>query len=100
VPDLALAEPEPVIVTRWRCPFCRQSRSSRPAARRHIARCWHNPASRSCKTCAHYEYEPDGEYCVGTPCDCNQGYEQCGKGVSFEAGLKAGCPLWALKEAG
>lgn len=41
-------------VTRYRCPCCPRTGSSRQRMAAHIGRCWHNPANRACKTCAHY----------------------------------------------
>ena len=57
--------PEPVTVTRWRCPFCRRSRAHKKATTEHIARCWLNPAVRSCKTCVNFE--PGGDACGCEP---------------------------------
>jgi hypothetical protein len=96
----SLIAPEPVTVTRWRCPFCHRSRSAKSATAAHIERCWLNPAVRSCKTCAHYEYEPPGDPCeAGRPCSCNAGHEGCGAGVDLTSGQvpRTGCPL-AIRE--
>jgi len=49
------AEPIPVRVLRHRCPFCGRTASRPGRAREHIARCWHNPAARGCKTCRHFD---------------------------------------------
>jgi hypothetical protein len=60
------AEPVEYTTKRYRCPFCTRSRSSRKAAAEHMARCWHNPAVRGCKTCRHFEpytSATDGECC-------------------------------------
>ena len=96
------AVPEAVTVTRWRCPFCRRSRSSKRATAEHIGRCWLNPAVRSCKTCAHLE--PGGDACGCEP-GCNWGSpsgsipDSCAVGVDVSSGeIKTGCPLWALRE--
>ena len=48
-------QPREVTVKRYRCPHCRYSRSSRKPVVEHIARCWHNPVNRACKTCIHFE---------------------------------------------
>lgn len=48
------ASPEQITVTRWRCPHCRRSWSSRRNATTHIGRCWHNPAARGCRTCQNF----------------------------------------------
>jgi hypothetical protein len=99
MPDPTLV---PVMVQRFECPFCKRRRSAKKAVREHIARCWHNPAARSCKTCANFTDEPgSGEYCeAGRPCPCNQGYRECRAGVQgVDAGeIKTGCPLWRPKE--
>lgn len=95
-----MTEPVPVMVRRYECPFCHRRRSARATTARHIARCWLNPAVRSCKTCVHFEEVPDGEPCFpGRPCTCNQGYVDCAAGVSlaFENTPRTGCPLWAAK---
>ena len=98
-PDLIATAPEPVTVKRWACPFCHRSRSAKAATVAHIARCWRNPAVRSCKTCAHYEYDPGGDPCEpGRPCSCNAGSEECAAGVDLTSGPvpRTDCPLWSL----
>ncbi len=93
---MTAAEPLPVTVTRYQCPFCRKTRARKHAAREHISRCWLNPATRSCKTCLFFTDEPDGDYCTGQPCGCNQGFRQCDAGVPgvAEGKIITGCPLW------
>jgi hypothetical protein len=87
--------PEPVVVTRWRCPFCHRSRAHKQATTEHIARCWLNPAARSCKTCANYDFAPGGDFC---PCGCGDGYAVCEAGIDVsDYSIKAACPLWALR---
>lgn len=100
--EVPVPKPVAVIVRRFRCPFCNRSRAAKKTVQDHIARCWLNPATRACKTCAHFTSEPDGGYCLGTPCDCNRGYQQCEAGVSdVEDGkIQAQCPLWQAKEGG
>jgi hypothetical protein len=99
---IAEAVPESITVTRWRCPFCHRSRSSKRATAEHIERCWLNPAVRSCKTCANRE--PGGDACGCEP-GCNWGSppggipDSCTAGVDRSDGeIKTGCPLWALRE--
>jgi hypothetical protein len=58
-------EPEAIRVTRYRCPFCARSHSSRTRAVQHITRCWRNPAAHGCKTCAHYEPAEAGDWTIG-----------------------------------
>jgi hypothetical protein len=78
--------PVRVRAVRHQCPFCRRTWSKRPAAEAHIARCWCNPAARSCKTCVHYEpFEPGGCYGPEVP-------ERCGAGVDISDRLPTGCP--------
>jgi hypothetical protein len=87
-------------VRRYECPFCGQRRAARVAVKAHIGRCWLNPAVKACKTCVHFTSEPDGDYCTGEPCGCNQGHQQCEAGVPdvAEGKIVDGCPLWRLKE--
>lgn len=104
--------PIPFVVTRFRCPFCPRTASSKKRTAEHIGRCWHNPQARSCKTCKHYEpAEPSGDYCFpGRPCNCNEGTdESCAIGVSLAGrgtegdddyvrpGLIVGCDKWEAK---
>lgn len=81
-----MAEPIPVRVTRYRCPHCVRSHSSRSGAVRHIARCWFNPDARGCKTCAHFE--PADDACGCTP-GCNWG----NSGQSIPEGCAVGVDL-------
>lgn len=94
---LADSTPETITVKRYRCPHCGTSRAKQAAARAHIARCWHNPAARTCKTCAHFEpYEPAGG-CWGDPyCNCPEVPEGCavGAGVTGAQYPLTDCPTW------
>jgi hypothetical protein len=95
----AVPVPVPVMVRRYRCPFCSRSRSSKAATADHIARCWLNPEVRSCRTCAHLDRDLGGEWCFpGRPCNCNDGGQECRLDVDLpESGLPVtGCPLWEL----
>lgn len=77
-----------VLVRRFQCPFCRRTRSRRPAAEAHIARCWVNPGARSCKTCSHYDPGgPADNQDPGSP-------EGCAAGLDLRTGLRTGCPKW------
>jgi hypothetical protein len=98
-----MPEPEMVMVRRYQCPYCHRRRASKSAVAQHMERCWLNPAARSCKTCAHYEYYAGSglsDPCVpGEFCHCDDPAESCGKDVDLTGGLKSGCPLWKLREA-
>lgn len=55
-----MPEPIPFTTTRYRCPHCPRTGSSKARITEHIGRCWLNPAARSCKTCKHFEpYGPE-----------------------------------------
>lgn len=89
----AVALPIPVVVTRHQCPFCRITRAKKAAMAAHIARCWHNPAAKACKTCRHYEPPQSGPY------DEDPGWpEGCGAGCRIDHRLKSDCPLWQGQE--
>lgn len=99
-----MPDPEAIMVKRWLCPFCRRSRSSKSATAEHIARCWLNPAVRSCKTCANLE--PGYDACGCEP-GCNWGSpsggipDSCAAGVDVPEGPEfpvTGCPLWRALE--
>lgn len=81
--------PVPFTVTRYRCPLCSRTRSSKKAIAEHIARCWFNPAARSCKTCEHYDagYDADINAHPSSP-------ETCHVGISLADGLPINCPKW------
>lgn len=72
--------PIPVRVTRYRCPCCGRSHSSRRSAVDHIGRCWRNPAARGCKTCRHFDAGTSDEPEVGYP----GSPESCAAGVSLD----------------
>lgn len=92
-----MSQPIPIRVTRYQCPDCRRTHSKKAAATAHIARCWHNPNNRGCKTCAHYEPAGNGAQCVpGDQCTCNSHPEFC----NYDAGRAlasplTNCPDWA-----
>lgn len=77
-------------VVRYQCPHCSRTHSKKAAAEAHIARCWRNPAARSCKTCRHYIPECEGPYPQHPPFP-----EECEAGRKLLSGLHTGCPLWA-----
>nr|WP_221374338.1 hypothetical protein [Actinoplanes polyasparticus] len=79
------AELRVIQVTRYGCPCCPRTESSRKRALEHVDRCWANPDNRGCKTCEHFEQDP-GEPDVGLT-----GGEWCELGVSL-----AGKPWLAL----
>lgn len=56
----ATMEPIRKPVVRWECPHCHRTWARRSATTEHMARCWRNPATRSCFTCEHRE-EPSGD---------------------------------------
>lgn len=91
--ETVVGEPERIVVTRFRCPHCGKTRSSKKAAAEHMARCWYNPTARGCKTCAHYY--PGDNGCEGDPyCNCASP-EFCNAGVIFpEKGLLIRCDKW------
>jgi hypothetical protein len=88
-----------VTVKRYECPFCQRRRSAKAATREHIARCWENPETRSCKTCALLDSYEGGDTCFpGRPCDCNDAFARCGAGHQLDIGSQeypvTGCPDW------
>lgn len=75
---LAAAVTLRVVVTRHKCPHCGRTWSKQPAAAAHVARCWHNPAVRSCKTCEHHQPAYRGDTCnPGEWCACSDYPEAC-----------------------
>lgn len=82
-----MTTPVRIRTVRHQCPFCRRTWSKRPAAEAHIARCWLNPAARSCKTCVHYEPAEEGPYLEhpGFP-------EGCRMDRDISDRLPTGCP--------
>jgi hypothetical protein len=48
-------------VTAFVCDFCPRKKrfAVRGAAKRHESRCFYNPATRACATCANFNYVPD-----------------------------------------
>ncbi|HEY3483555.1 MAG TPA: hypothetical protein VGL02_32210 [Streptomyces sp.] len=95
MPNLQAVIPIAFTVTRYRCPACARTGSSRKRIADHIARCWLNPNARACKTCTHY-MPPVGEPDVGYFSE-----EGCAAGLSFPEDslgrptLAVGCPMWA-----
>lgn len=81
---------------RFKCPFCRFQRSTEKPVVEHIARCWSDPAKRTCKTCRHFTrgysagrpsaYEPPDAYEVDDECELGEDLPENAPVV--------GCPLW------
>ncbi|MET9517460.1 hypothetical protein [Streptomyces sp. NPDC002994] len=76
--------PLPVVVTRHQCPYCRITRSKRSAAVAHMARCWNNPANRTCRSCVHFEPAVSyGDCEPGRRCSCGDEPANCGVEVEL-----------------
>ncbi|MER5461631.1 hypothetical protein ABT010_13275 [Streptomyces sp. NPDC002668] len=93
------AVPVAIQVTRYACPHCARSRAKKAATVEHIARCWHNPDNRTCKTCVHFD--PGGDACGCEP-GCNWGSSgpvgpSCnatGQDLDFDQLPVTNCPKW------
>ena len=101
-----------VRVTRFRCPFCRKSWSSKAAANAHVPTCWMDPGNRACKTCEHHVPAESGGCYERPGCGCQDVEEHCDAGVDMthtehvwtRAGdppeertvtaVQVNCPLW------
>jgi hypothetical protein len=100
-----MAEPVAFTVTRYRCPHCQRFTASRKrVVAEHIARCWHDPAQRTCKTCAHHAQahtSAPAEWCFpGAACTCNDMDEHCEHpdGPDEFVSVTVGCPFWELRQ--
>lgn len=86
MPAPETAEPIAFRTTRYRCPHCPRTGSSKARVRDHIGRCWSNPAARGCKTCTHYQ---EASEACGCEPGCNWGGpeggypERCAAGISL-----------------
>lgn len=94
-----MSTPIPVRVTRYQCPHCQRTHSSRRRAVDHIARCWYNPQARGCKTCRYFIPEQ-----IADPRDWVPGMpEGCAVGVDLSG--RPACPGchgdgWAVTNTG
>lgn len=82
----------PFTVTRFRCPTCRKTGSSRSKMQAHADTCIHNPNTKACATCG-----ADAEHRVPTP----DGYRiehRCDKGARVPGQqVNLHCPVWLAK---
>lgn len=77
----AHAQPIAFPTIRHQCPHCRKTWAKPSSAAAHIARCWHNPQARGCKTCIHFiPPEPGWD-------------EECAQALDVTS-LRIDCPLW------
>lgn len=91
-----MTEPIACTTTRYRCPSCSRSHSSKTRCRMHMARCWYNPDAKGCKTCKHFDntYEDYGEDCdVGVDLSGRPACQYCG-GMGYVGAWDSGekCP--------
>lgn len=98
-----MSDPIRTTVVRWKCPHCNRHHSRRPEAVAHVARCWLNPATRSCRTCKFHcqaYFSAPTDWCEpGRQCACNDMEEHCAAGVEPETFPAVDCPLWELRVA-
>lgn len=86
-----MSQPIPFTVTRYKCPHCTRTRSSKRVIVEHIGRCWENPEARSCKTCVHHAPATHVDTDYGPVALDN---EFCRRGVQLDDGLPINCPKW------
>lgn len=79
---MSMTEPIPFTVTRYRCPTCPRTASSKARTREHMARCWSNPDNRGCKTCKHFEPYEAGD-CDSGVLYSNDEPEHCAVGIDL-----------------
>ena len=106
-----MTAPIATVVTRWRCPFCPRSLSSKSRMVEHIGKCWRNPAVRGCKTCKHFEpynmladeescsagVELSRNYCTTCGTTVSDRHGDCPEHPAAEiqlAGPVVNCDLW------
>lgn len=94
--------PIEVTVKRYDCAFCgsRYRRSKQFPVIAHMARCWSDPAKRTCRTCSHFmrgytagtpsAYEPPDAYEVDDECTLGE--------LLPERAPVVGCPLWRNRD--
>ena len=96
----------PVSIDAYACRFrCGRIGTKRKAIADHEARCFRNPATRSCKTCVHLQidsetiYMPDHGGRPGTT-DREVMFPSCGadEDIDLRAGLRTECPMWVKSE--
>lgn len=95
--DQMSTEPISFVVTRWRCPFCARTYSSKLLATRHVARCWTNPGARSCKTCTHYtpnQSEPEVGWVAPESCEAGIDLTTAEEDKRGYKTLPINCPEW------
>lgn len=92
-----LAEPYPIVVTRWVCggDGCTRSYSRRATTEGHMATCWKVPDNRACLSCAHFTVRT---CCAGPSDECGCRGERewtCAVGIDIEPGkARTDCPQW------
>lgn len=110
-----MTEPIPFRVTRYRCPTCPRTGSSKARITEHIGRCWTSPEARGCKTCKHLRVDIDhGEACIAgidlsgqKPCPTCFGLNDpwsgpcadpahVGNGIEIKPGPIVHCHLWEI----
>jgi hypothetical protein len=85
-----MTEPIPFTVTRYRCPTCPRTGSSKARITEHMGRCWTNPGARGCKTCKHFEpYGPENAD------GCAQGVDLTGRRACPGCGGHGWCDISA-----
>lgn len=91
------AEPVAIKVTRYRCPTCRRSWSSKKRTAEHAAMCAHAPENRACLTCEHFDPGEDATYEEpGHPEGCAQGLDvRHDVEPGFAGRITRDCPSWA-----
>lgn len=85
----------PLKRTAWACQYgCRHRLvSGYEGMRRHEARCFHNPETKSCATCEHYLPGEAYRYDPPEPWACAEGVRNLDK-----EGLTTNCPQWKPKQ--
>lgn len=87
--------PLAVMVRRYECPHCGWRRADKTLVARHIARCWHDPAMRTCRSCVFFERGHAEETDYGW----REVPDACALGEPVEPRHPViACPLWKNRD--
>ncbi|TWA90721.1 hypothetical protein FBY14_104225 [Azospirillum brasilense] len=82
----------PFTATRYRCPTCRKTGSSRAQMQAHADTCIHNPDTKACATCgANVQHRLPTEGGFTIEHGCAKGAREVGKALNLN------CPSWQPK---
>lgn len=82
-------------ITAYQCDHCGKVFALKQSAKRHEAKCYHNPENKACRSCLYCNHDDE---IGGIWCNFDDGIVELSATKEHGPRFKANCPKWKAKE--